>query len=142
MLPVAAGAGCMIVLLSAMTAVAEWRNAAPHIGDIAVFNDSAGLSRQPPVRLVVRTAGNRDCTLDLNAMRRSGGSLVIEGRSAKQAVFIVHWAGERTSNDADSCGDNADLLLDRRQVGLLGFTPGGYGVDAQTARGAAADKGT
>jgi hypothetical protein len=41
----------------------------------------------------------------------------------------VHWAGERTAADTGNCGNNADLILDERELDILALGAGGYGAE-------------
>ena len=76
-------------------------------------------------------SGNRSCVLDVHIMQKSGGSLVVEAtRFEPDRGFQVHWAGARTSEGREDCGDSVDLLLSGAQIGTLIFAAGGTGVKA------------
>jgi hypothetical protein len=86
------------------------------------------------IRLAVLRADGDGCTLALNVMRRSGGSLVIESQAASDPItFRVHWAGERTSDDGADCGPRADLTVRRHHLDLLASYAGGYGAGPERA---------
>jgi hypothetical protein len=120
LLPVLGGAGCMIILLAAMNAVTQWRNAMPHVGDMVAFTASEDQPLDGGFRLVAQRPSQFGCALDLNILQHSGGSFVIEGQVLNAAnMFKVHWAGERTTTDSGNCGDNADLLLDAHELDVL-----------------------
>ena len=60
-------------------------------------------------RLLVRRQDQFGCVLDLNVLRQSGGSLIVEIRPGNGASdFRVHWAGARTSDDPGNCGNDTD----------------------------------
>ena len=127
LLPAIVGAGCMVTLLSAMSAISEWQNAAPHVGDMVAFTTSRQLPSRSPTRLVAHRPDQSDCILDTGTLRRSGGSLVVERQVTEaDGSFRVHWAGERTTTYASNCGDSADLILDVHDLNALASTAGGY----------------
>jgi len=81
--------------------------------------------------------------LDLNVLRRSGGSLVVEGQvSETTGTFRVHWAGQRTSADTANCGEDAILILEKRELDILAMRAGGYGADQKRLPTFVADAGT
>lgn len=99
------------------------------VGDIIAFEPSSDPSDEPEARLAVHRAGQFGCVLDLNTIRRSGGSLVVEMRLEDGGSrFQLHWAGARTTNDGGDCGRSADLILDRSDLDSLALAAGGYGV--------------
>lgn len=107
---------------------------APQTGDIIAF-----LATRTPLISATSFAARRAmvpdnvlCTLDVQTMQRSGGSLVVETSEFKpNRIFRVHWAGARTSSNDDDCGSSADLLLNSNQIFALIFAAGGKGVKAQ-----------
>jgi hypothetical protein len=114
------------------TALARSR---PSVGDILAFVPSTSMPDGDTTRLLVHRPGQFGCVLDLAVLRRSGGSMVVETEVGVDASnFRVHWAGTRTSNDNANCGGSADLIIDRRDLGILALTAGGYGVGSNTAR--------
>jgi hypothetical protein len=124
--PIVAGAGCMIAMLSAMEAVGKWQNQSPNIGDILVFGASSEPFSGGDVQVIALRPGDAACLLDAATLRHSGGSLVVERQIAADGQFLVHWAGERTADDAGTCGQSADLVLDRHQLDRLGSAAAGY----------------
>ena len=129
LLPVVAGAGCMVVALSAVNAIAAMAQIRPHIGDIVSFTPSGDSSAGDGTRLMVHRLDQFGCVLDLNVLRHSGGSLVVEGQLTEATgSFRVHWAGERTSTDTANCGGDADLILDGQELDILALSAGGYGA--------------
>ena len=130
LLPVAVGAGCMIVLLCIVNGIAATTKTAPASGDIVSFQPASVITAGGDVRLAVRRASDQqDCVLDLGTMRQTGGSLVVESEVGRVAnTFQVHWAGERTATDADDCGGNATLILRAHDLDMLALSAGGYGV--------------
>ena len=119
-----------ILLAAGLLRLADRR--AAQTGDIIVFPatraPSAGTTSFAARRAITDTMS---CTLDVQTMQKSGGSLVVEtSRFAPGLIFQVHWAGERTSSDRDDCGRSADLLLNSNQISALIFAAGGTGVAA------------
>ena len=105
----------------------------PHLGDIVAFLPSRELSSSTASISVspVNAAARKHCVLDVRAIEKSGGSLVIEATHAKpDDTFQVHWAGLRTSDGQDDCGSSADFLLNRVQIAALIFAAGGKGTKA------------
>ena len=103
-------------------------------GDIIAFP----VTRVPSVIAASFTArrafvgDDRSCVLDVRAMQKLGGSLVVESSQLEpEQLFRVHWAGVRTSRGHDDCGSSADLLLNSNQISTLIFEAGGTGVEAQ-----------
>lgn len=130
LLPVAVGAGCMIVLLCIVNGIAATTKTAPASGDIVSFQPTSVMPAGNDVRIAVRRAGGQpDCMLDLGTLRHTGGSLVVESEVTPAAdAFQVQWAGERTTTDADDCGGNATLILRARDLNMLALSAGGYGI--------------
>jgi hypothetical protein len=101
----------------------------PRVGSIIAFEPSAKVDSGPGIRVAVDRDDRTVCTLDLSAIRRSGGSLVIEtGLAGQDALFRVHWAGGRTSDDGADCGRDANLTVARKHLDLLASYAGGYGA--------------
>lgn len=130
LLPVAVGAGCMIVLLCIVNGIAATTKTAPGSGDIVSFQPTSVIPAGGDIRIAVgRAGGQSGCTLDLGTLRHTGGSLVIESAVTPAAnAFQVHWAGTRTTTDADDCGGNATLIVGARDLNMLALSAGGYGV--------------
>jgi len=107
----------------------------PHVGDIVAFVPSATAPAGENTRLLVQRQDQFGCVLDMNVLRHSGGSLVIETQLGPEAKsFRVHWAGARTSADAGNCGSDADLIVDALDLNVLSFSAGGYGVNPTEGR--------
>jgi hypothetical protein len=110
----------------------------PPVGAIVVFKPSAqsmdlwnvsasavSNSDADPVSAAV----TRACVLSPGRMAKGGGSLVVEARQmTSPPIYRVHWAGSRTSDGSDDCGNTADLVLSRSDLQKLANTAGGYGV--------------
>jgi hypothetical protein len=128
LLPVVTGAGCMITVLVAMNVIAQFGQPAPRIGDMVAFTASPEQSVEAGTRLIAQRPDQSGCTLDLNMLRHSGGSIIVESEVTRTpGGFRVHWAGEHTSTD-DNCGASADLILDTHDLDILASAAGGYGV--------------
>jgi hypothetical protein len=101
----------------------------PHVGDIVAFRPSMIALDNDDTRLLVHRQDQFGCVLDLNVLRRSGGSLILETRlGTETSGFRAHWAGARTSDDPGNCGSDADLILDRLDLDILSMSAGGYGI--------------
>ena len=105
----------------------------PRVGDIIVFDNN----RQPTYgfvdgRVLAVRAGQAGCMLDTQAMRLTGGSLIVEQReSGRNPQVRIHWSGLRTTGDDQNCGADADLLLRSSDMAVLAAAAGGYGVVPQ-----------
>ncbi|MDR3530430.1 MAG: hypothetical protein P4L90_07760 [Rhodopila sp.] len=118
----AAGALAAAMTLKAMTVMAR---ATPHVGDIIAFAASLDVPIDNGTRLLVHRQDRFGCVLDLNILRHSGGSLVVESQIAGDGRnFRLHWAGERTSADTGNCGGDADLIADHRDLDILAKAAG------------------
>jgi hypothetical protein len=116
--PVIVIAVTVTVMLTGAAAFSAWREAsAPQVGDMIAFRPSG--TEVPGKQLSVRTADGRACVLAVGTLRRVGGSFIVES-PAQDDHFVVHWAGERTSVGGTNCGSSADIILDARQLELLG----------------------
>ena len=101
---------------------------APLVGHIVAFQESATVGSDADTSLAVHRQDRSDCVIDLNVIRRFGGSLVVETQIGDTGMFRVHWAGPRTSNDSGDCGSDADLMVDRHELDILASSAGGYGT--------------
>lgn len=110
-----------------------YMHGAPQVGHIVAFEPTATAGSGDDTRLVVLRQDQFSCALDLNVIRRSGGSLVVETEIGDAGNFRVHWAGVRTSNDTGDCGSDADLIVGRHELDLLASSAGGYGVGQERA---------
>jgi hypothetical protein len=128
-------AATLLVATGAMSVISALAVSGPSVGDIITFE----LSPEPTaaadenVRLSVDRENRPSCVLDLDIITHRGGSMVLEARvPGTSRAFFLHWAGERTSSDAEDCGQTADLVVDRRDIDILALTAGGYGVEQKT----------
>lgn len=106
----------------------------PQIGDVIAFPATQAPLVNTASFSVSRAADatGTPCTLDVPTMQKSGGSLVVVSKQYEpNQIFQAHWAGRRTSNEHDDCGDSAELLLNSNQLSALIFAAGGKGVKAQ-----------
>jgi hypothetical protein len=125
---IAAATGVLVVAL-ALNVMVRLAHTTPHLGDIVAFAPSATAPADDGARLLVHRQDQFGCVLDLNVLRRSGGSMVLETQLSVQGNnFSVHWAGTRTSDDPGNCGSDADLILDRLDLEILSLAAGGYGM--------------
>lgn len=119
--------------LLAAAIIAEFGHPAPStisVGDIITFEPDPGPissgSMMADGRIAAHRFGTFGCILDLDTLRRHGGSLVMEARLASEGQsFRVHWAGERTAADSGDCGPSADVILDRNDLTRLAAAAGG-----------------
>jgi hypothetical protein len=128
-------AATLLVATGAMSVISALAISGPCVGDIITFEQSTDASpdANENVRLSVSREHRPSCVLDLDVITHRGGSLVLEARvPGTSRAFFLHWAGERTSADAEDCGQTADLVVDRRDIDILAVTAGGYGVDQKT----------
>jgi hypothetical protein len=113
----------------ALNILARLAQTTPHVGDIVAFPASTIRSYDDGTRLLVHRQDQFGCVLDLNVLRRSGGSLVLETRFGGEiSSFRAHWAGARTSDDPGNCGSDAELVLDRLDLDALALAARGYGI--------------
>ncbi len=117
--PVFAGAVCMFATLSAMTAVAEWRDPTPRIGDVMTIHTVPSKQQHIGQKLFVLTTDKLRCTLDIDILLRSGGSFILEQAAGADGQYQLHWAGGPTARDATNCGDSADIIVDGEQLHTL-----------------------
>ena len=110
-------------LASAVTVVGVRRlveRLEPKVGEILSFEHLGRLGpllHQKIRALKVGADSAGSCILDVDIMRTSGGSVVIEAlQSRTRPMYRVHWAGFRTSTGEADCGVEADLMLSRSQL--------------------------
>jgi hypothetical protein len=131
--PALLGAAAAITGATAVTLVSLAHSTA-RVGDIIAFEPSAEPGPETETRLPVDRPDRPGCVLDLNTIRRTGGSLIVEARLADSGRrFLLHWAGARTSADSSDCGHSADLIADRSDMDILALAAGGYGVGRKKA---------
>jgi hypothetical protein len=111
----------------------------PKVGDIVAFDPQDSLSSDMKARVTAIPADRAGiaCDLDVQAMHKDGGSLIIESRQPTMNSSIrIHWAGKRTATDGTNCGSSADLLVDQDDIEVLALAAGGFGPSAEKhARG-------
>ena len=126
-------AGVIATLLAsaaAVVAAARTIDLGPKVGDILVFR--AGARLPADWEFAVVTASDQlpvGCKLQPVVMASAGGSLVVEQRTNNSRTYLVHWAGQQTSEPASDCGATADLLVSRTDLQLLSNAVGGPGVE-------------
>jgi hypothetical protein len=126
--PAVFGAAAVFVAAGAATLISFVRSGAA-VGDLIVFEPNAGPVADTEPRLVVHRPDQFGCVLDLNTIRQSGGSLIIEARlSGDGQNYRLHWAGERTTADSGDCGHSADLIVDHSDLDNLAVAAGGFGL--------------
>jgi len=126
--PVAISVATMLAAASAVNLIL-FLQPGPRVGDIIAFDAARDVSVESGTRLLVHRPGHFGCVLDLDTVRRGGGSMVLEKRlPGESRSFHLHWAGARTSPDQSDCGTNADLVVDHRDMDILALAAGGYGV--------------
>lgn len=123
-------------------AMLELEQFGPQLGAIVVFKP--GAERMDLWHVTASATGDiapeptgsasiRACTLAPSTMAEGGGSLVVEARRmSSPPIYRVHWAGLRTSDGSDNCGNAADLILSRTDLQKLANTAGGFGVGPKT----------
>ncbi len=112
----------VVCLLGGITTVAVMNAAThptAHLGDIVAFSATGTETVTADVRLLVHRQDRFGCVLDINVLRRSGGSLIVESRVGPGRHFRVHWAGARTTDDTASCGEQADLIVESDDLDTL-----------------------
>ena len=127
--PTIVAAACVLGVLFVVNKIVDLARGTPHVGDILAFVPSTTEPGESGTRLLVHRRNQFGCVLDLNVIRRSGGSLIVETEAGGGAGnFRVHWAGDRTSAGTENCGIDADLIVDRSDLNILALSAGGYGV--------------
>lgn len=127
LLPVLAGTIAAFAAASALSVIVRLGQTTPRVGDIVAFVPSATGPAGEGARLLVQRQDHSGCVLDLNVVRHSGGSLVVETLVDTAAgSFGVHWAGARTSNDPGDCGGDANLIVGRLDLDILSASAAGY----------------
>lgn len=102
----------------------------PAVGDIVQFDPQGYLPVDMHTQVTAARADASGCVLDLEAIHRLGGSLIVEQRypGSEAARYRVHWAGRGSAQGASDCGRDADLILDDTNLDLLAMAAGGWGV--------------
>jgi hypothetical protein len=135
-----AGAAALASFVGAIHLAQAVAELGPAVGDVIDFRADRKAVVNMESGLDVSRVDHTACTLDVAALRRSGGSLVVERRlPGTPRLYQVHWSGTHTSQASD-CGSPADLLLRDTDMEVLAMAAGGYGVAHRTIdRTAAAD---
>jgi hypothetical protein len=116
------------------SAIGAYFSGAPKIGHIIAFEPSPDNAIRDASRIELRRPDQPYCIFDLNVVRRLGGSLIVERQlDGDAADFRVHWAGQRTSDDAADCGGDAVLIAGRQELDRLASSAGGYIVSETPA---------
>ena len=102
----------------------------PKVGDLVAFDPTHQAAFNSTARLTANRLQQSACVLDVATMQKSGGSLVVERRGSEpDRLYHAHWSGLRTSQDAEDCGSQADLVLSRNDIDTLATAAGGFGID-------------
>jgi hypothetical protein len=124
--------GVLVVLATTLiAAAASFARITVQVGDIIAFEpDPASMAANPLIpagRIAVHRPGQYGCILDLDTLRRDGGSLVAEARLASEGhSFRLHWAGIRTAPGSGDCGKSADLIINPDDLSRLAIAAGGF----------------
>lgn len=122
------GAALVAALLAA--GAGQVAHGSVSVGDIIVFEANPGsiIGMTPTSGRIAALRPNQfGCILDLDTLRRHGGSLVAEARVASEGQsYRLHWAGDRTAPDSGDCGTSADLILDQSDLDRLASASGAY----------------
>jgi hypothetical protein len=102
----------------------------PTVGDIVQFDPKGYLPLDVHTQVAAQRTDASACVLDLEAIHRSGGSLIVEQRRLGDGNprYRVHWAGRQSAKGPADCGQDADLVLDDSNLELLAMAAGGWGV--------------
>ena len=105
-------------------------NLEPGVGDILQFDPGGYLPLDLHTQIAAARTDASGCVLDIDAVHRNGGSLVVEQRYLGDGNprYRVHWAGPGSADGAADCGRDADLTLDGTNLDLLAMAAGGWGV--------------
>lgn len=127
--PALLGATTAVIAASLVNLVSATAMDSAKVGDIIAFEPSRDTPPEVEARVVVHRLDQFGCVLDLNTIRQTGGSLIVEARLFGEGdSFKLHWAGERTTADSGDCGQSADLILDHADLDNLALAAGGYGI--------------
>jgi hypothetical protein len=102
----------------------------PTVGDILQFDPQGFLPLDLRTRVAAERTDASGCMLDVEAIHRAGGSLVVEQRYPGNGNlrYRVHLAGRGNVGSSSECGREADLTLDDTNLELLAMAAGGWGV--------------
>ena len=125
LLPAVAAAASIMVAGVAGNVAGTYVNSTPRIGHIIAFAPGSDVGANALV--MTNRQGGSVCAFDLDVVHRFGGSLVVETLTPGEANgFLVHWAGQRTSEGAADCGSDAMLTIGRSDLDRLAASAGGY----------------
>jgi hypothetical protein len=117
---------CVLAIIAMMSVVVMLRvvdHFRPRVGDMISFYPIKPSPPDTETKLEVSPAESSSatpCTLDVRAMRMSGGSLIIEAmRADSRFPYRVHWAGGPTSDAQTSCGTSVEVMLSPEEIGVL-----------------------
>jgi len=129
-----AAAMTLLSVLGAVDLVRAVAALGPGVGDVITFESGQGAALDMDARLDVVRTDQTACQLDVAAIGRAGGSLVVEQRQPGQPrLYQAHWSGPGTSPNGADCGQSADLLLKDADMEVLAMAAGGYGLERKTA---------
>lgn len=104
----------------AMNVMARLARPVFRIGDMVHFLPSGEATSDAGTRLLVHRSDQFGCVVNLDVLRQSGGSLLIDGRPAgADGNYRLHWAGRRTSLDSADCGSDAELIVSAGDLRVL-----------------------
>ena len=123
----------VVALVGLAGAVKKSRSAmslGPAVGDVVQFDPQGYLPSDLHTQVVAERTDASGCMLDLEAIHRTGGSLVVEQRYPGNGSlrYRVHWAGQGGGAGGADCGRDADLVLDDTDLELLAMAAGGWGI--------------
>jgi hypothetical protein len=103
----------------------------PAVGDIVQFDPHHFMPVDAHTQIAAQRINAGDCVLDLGAIHRGGGSLIVEQRyvNGGDSRYRVHWAGRESAVGSADCGREADLMLGNTNLDLLAMAAGGWGVE-------------
>jgi hypothetical protein len=105
----------------------------PRVGDLVSFDRTNHAPFTSNARFTASRPKRAICMLDVATMQKFGGSLMVERRgSGPDRRYRAHWSGLRTSENADDCGKQADLVLSGTDIDALATAAGGFGVGHTT----------
>jgi hypothetical protein len=124
-------AAMLLAVVSGMAGIVhQVAELGPRVGDLVAFDPAHRAPFTSDARLTAYRPEQTACVLDVATIQKSGGSLVLESRgSGPDRPYQAHWSGLRTSQDADDCGRQADLVLSRSDIDTLATAAGGFGVN-------------
>ena len=127
-------AGALVTAATGLCVLGELEQLGPTVGNLIVFRPTPSMTEWWRIKAAVaepgdsvRTTAIGSCDLSPSIMGDGGGSMVIEARRlTSPPTYRVHWAGKRTTRDANDCGRTADLILSRSDLMRLADVAGGF----------------